>query len=141
MLEQSLFIIKPDAMQKKVYGDIITRLMDEFVITYMQSMQLTETQVREHYAHINHLPTFDEMVEFMVSEKVIVMIVEGDKAISRVRKMVGATFNAEPGTIRGDYGAEAYRTLVHASDSRIAAEEEIRRFFGANFLEKFLRRE
>lgn len=130
MTEQTLVIIKPDAIKKQVYGDIIERLTREFVVVKMQTCRLTEKQIREHYAHVNHLPVFEAMVTFMLSEPVILMILEGENVIKSVRDMVGSTYNALPGTIRGDYGAESYRTLVHASDSQLSAVEEIKRFFG-----------
>jgi nucleoside-diphosphate kinase len=130
LTEQTLVIIKPDAIKKQVYGDIIERLTREFVVVKMQTCRLTEKQVRKHYQHVSHLPVFEDMVAFMLTEAVIIMILEGENVIKSVRDMVGSTYNALPGTIRGDYGAESYRTLVHASDSQLSAAEEIKRFFG-----------
>lgn len=133
MLEQTLVIIKPDAIRKQIHGDIIERLTHDFAVTKMQTGRLTEKKVREHYAHVSHLPIFEDMVAFMLSEAVIIMIIEGDCAIKKIRDIVGTTYNALPGTIRGDYGTESYETLVHASDSQVSALEEIERFFG-NFI-------
>lgn len=129
-MEESFVIIKPDAFEKGVCLAILERLFLKFEVTRIRFVRLTESQVREHYDHIKNIAVFEDMVRFMISRDVFIMIFKGDKVIEKIRAEVGKTFNAEPGTIRGDFGAESYRTLIHASDSRESAYEEIKRFFG-----------
>jgi len=129
-MEESLVIIKPDAFEKGVCLDILERLILKFDLIRIRVVRLTEEQVREHYSHIRNISIFEDLVRFMISRNVYVMIFRGEGIISRIRAEVGTTFHAAPGTIRGDYGAESFRTLVHASDSETSACEEIKRFFG-----------
>jgi nucleoside-diphosphate kinase len=88
--------------------------------------------LKEHYAHIAHLPFFPEIIDFMSSCPVIAMIVEGNSAVARVRNLLGPTDSQQalPGTIRGDFGSDKMRNIAHASDSKETAETEIKRFFG-----------
>lgn len=131
-MEQSLVILKPDCMQRKLAGKIITRFENAGLsIADCKIMTLSNDLLREHYAHLTHLPFFSEIVEFMGSCPVMVMIVEGDNAIDRVRNILGPTDSqkAAAGTIRGDFGNDKMRNIAHASDSKESAEKEIARFF------------
>jgi nucleoside-diphosphate kinase len=94
-------------------------------------IQLDTKVLREHYAHITHLPFFPEIEAFMSSRPVIVMILEGNSAISRIRNLVGPTDSlaAPAGTIRGDWGNDKMLNIVHASDGPETAAAEIKRFF------------
>lgn len=131
-MEQSLVILKPDCMQRKLAGKIITRFENAGLsIADCKIMALSDDLLREHYAHLTHLPFFPEIAEFMGSCPVMVMIVEGDNAIERVRNILGPTDSqkAAAGTIRGDFGSDKMRNIAHASDSKESAEKEIARFF------------
>lgn len=128
-MQKTLMLLKPDAIEKGLVVDILERISQKYSITRLKVMQMTRAMASEHYVHIQHLPHFGEIVDFMISDKVIAFVVEGEDVIEGIRKMIGKTFNAEPGTIRGDYGAYSYRTLVHASDSDENARIEIARFF------------
>src|SRR5690606_27653941 len=116
--ERTLIIFKPDAIEKGVVEQIKQRIMDAgFKILKSKPFRFTKELAREHYWHVRNIPVFEEMLEFMTSKDVIVMVAEKENAISDLRKLIGPTRNAPPGTIRGDYGSDGYRNLIHASDS------------------------
>ena len=132
-MERTYIMLKPDALKRKVAGEIISRIEKKgFEITELKMMNLTEEVLREHYAHIAERPFFPEIVEFMTSGPVIGMIVEGDGVIEGMRRLMGPTqwVEALPGTIRGDFAFSTGENLIHGSDSPENAEEEIKRFFG-----------
>jgi nucleoside-diphosphate kinase len=93
---------------------------------------LKETVLNEHYSHLINQPFFPKLVAYMTEGPVLLLILEGEQAVTRVRRLIGATnpLKADIGTIRGDYGVNQTRNLVHASDSPEAAQIEIARFFG-----------
>ena len=131
-LEQTLVIIKPDGVRRKLVGKIIQRFEERgLIIKKMQQKTLEQSLIREHYAHLKDKPFFDELVDYMTSGSAIVIILEQKNVIQIVRKMIGATnaSEAEPGTIRGDFAIGTTENVVHASDSLESAEIEIRRFF------------
>lgn len=132
-MERSLVILKPDAVKRKLAGEIITRFEKKNLRMVMMKLEKIDRQVAEsHYAHVKKLPLYEEMIDYMTTDKSLIMIVEGEKAISVIRGMIGKTnsFEAQPGTIRGDFGLHLYENLIHASDSEESAETEIQRFFG-----------
>jgi nucleoside-diphosphate kinase len=113
-------------------GAVINRFEQAgFEIVACKMMPLTSELLSEHYAHITHLPFFPEIEAFMSSRPVIAMVLKGEGVIARVRNLLGPTNSAlaPAGTIRGDWGQDKTRNLVHASDSPEAAEIEIKRFF------------
>lgn len=125
-------MLKPDALKRKLAGEIITRIERKgFTITDMKMMTLTEEILKEHYAHLADQPFFPNLVAYMTSGPVLAMIVEGDEVIQGMRKLMGATkwLEATPGTIRGDYACNTTQNLIHGSDSPENAEIEIKRFF------------
>lgn len=132
-MEHSLIIIKPDALQRSLVGEIITRFERKgLAIVGLKMMHLDEAIVSEHYAHIkDNEAVFPRMKRFMTSTPVIVMAVAGIGAISAIRVIVGPTrsYEAPAGTIRGDFGLSIQSNIVHASDSKESAEAEINRFF------------
>lgn len=131
-MEQTLVIIKPDGVQKKLVGEIISRFEKRgFTIKNMKMEQLKENVVKEHYAHLKSEPFFMNIVKFMTSGPVVCLILESPLAVQSVRQMVGATNPQEalPGTIRSDFGFISSSNIIHASDSIEAAEIEIKRFF------------
>jgi len=130
--ERSLIIIKPDAIQRSLIGEIITRFERKGLkIIGMKMMTLEDALVEEHYGHIKDKPFFPRIKRFMTSSPVIVMAVAGLKTIESIRIIVGPTksYEAAAGTIRGDYALSMQSNVVHASDSIENGEAEIKRFF------------
>jgi nucleoside-diphosphate kinase len=133
-MEKTLIILKPDAFAKRKVGATITRFEDAgFDIVAARMLRLDSALLKEHYAHIAHLPFFPEIDEFMSSRPVLILVLQGRKAIERIRNLVGPTnsLNAPAGTIRGDWGSDMMLNIVHASDGPESAEAEIKRFFAA----------
>ncbi|MBP7805230.1 MAG: nucleoside-diphosphate kinase [Candidatus Pacebacteria bacterium] len=132
MHEKSLIIIKPDAIQRRLAGEILRRLEQKGLkLIGTKMMSLHDAKIEEHYAHIKDKPFFPGIRDFMKSTPVIVMAFEGINAISAIRLLVGPTkaWEATAGTIRGDFSLSTQSNLVHASDSVEAGEAEIKRFF------------
>lgn len=132
MHEKSLIIIKPDAIQRRLAGEILRRLEQKGLkLIGTKMMSLHDAKIEEHYAHIKDKPFFPGIRDFMKSTPVIVMAFEGINAISAIRLLVGPTkaWEATAGTIRGDFSLSTQSNLVHASDSVEAGESEIKRFF------------
>ena len=133
--EKSLIIIKPDAVQRNLFGEIVTRLERKGLkIIGTKMMNLEDAIIEEHYAHIKDKPFFPGIRDFMKATPVVVMAVEGINAVSSVRLLVGPTkaWEATAGTIRGDFSLSTQSNLVHASDTVEAGEIEIARFFKAD---------
>ena len=131
-MEETLIILKPDCMEKRIAGEVIGRFERAgFTIVATKMMQLDVTILREHYAHVTDLPFFPDIEAFMSSVPVMLMILSGNGAIAQVRELLGPTNSKEAptGTIRGDLGTDMMRNVVHASDSAESAAVEKRRFF------------
>lgn len=120
MSEQTLIIIKPDAFQRKLTGIILSRFENKgFLIKELKSYNFTKEKAEEFYSDHKNKSFFSELVSFISSSTVAVCILEGENAINIVRQMIGSTrsFEAHPGTIRGDYGLGITNNIIHASDS------------------------
>lgn len=131
-MEETLIILKPDCMEKRVAGEVITRFEKAgFEIVAAKIMQLDGAILREHYAHVADKPFFPEIEAFMSSCPVMPMILRGNGAILKVRELLGPTNSEEApkGTIRGDLGTDMMRNMVHASDGPETAAAEKKRFF------------
>ncbi|MFQ3223976.1 MAG: nucleoside-diphosphate kinase [Lentimonas sp.] len=131
-MEETLIILKPDCMEKRIAGEVITRFENAgFAIVASKVTQLDGPILREHYAHVADLPFFPEIEAFMSSRSVMPMILRGENVIAKVRELLGPTNSKEApkGTIRGDLGTDMMRNVVHASDSPEAAAAEKARFF------------
>ena len=131
-MEQTLIILKPDCMEKRVAGQVITRFEQAgFEIVAAKIMQLDGPILREHYAHVADKPFFPEIEAFMSSRPVMPMILRGEGVIAKVRDLLGPTnsLEAPKGTIRGDLGTDMMRNVVHASDGPETAAAEKKRFF------------
>ncbi len=131
-MEQTLVIFKPSSVERHLVGEILARFERKgLVIAGMKMMQLDETLLREHYAHLVHLPFFHEIVDSMTASPVIVMCLRGVEAVSVVRAMTGSTNGrqAAPGTVRGDFAMSNQENMIHASASPEDAEAELKRFF------------
>ncbi|MDD8032091.1 MAG: nucleoside-diphosphate kinase [Acidobacteriota bacterium] len=133
MKERTLAIIKPDAVRKRVIGKIIQRIEDEGLeILEMKMVHLTKEEARQFYYIHKEKAFYDSLTDFMSSGRVVALLLEGEKAISHWREVMGSTDPAEakPGTIRRLYGFSVERNAVHGSDSPETAEYEIKFFFG-----------
>jgi nucleoside-diphosphate kinase len=131
-MEKTLIIFKPDCMEKRHVGNVLDRFERAgFSIVACKMTRLTPALLREHYAHVADKPFYPEIEKFMSSRPVIVMALEGTSAVKRVRDLLGPTDSrrAAKGTIRGDFGTEMMKNVVHASDSEENAKVEVARFF------------
>ena len=131
-IETTLILLKPDALEKKLTGKVLARFEDAgFTLRAIKMMQLDEAILREHYAHITHIPVFPALIAFMQRTPVIALVLEGENAIAAVRELIGPTNSkaAAPGSIRGDFGEDMMVNVCHASDSPESAATEIQRFF------------
>ena len=128
-MTQTLFIIKPDAVSRKLVGQIISRFENKgFSIVKLRLFTFTRDQAASFYNVHKDKPFFEELVSFITSGPVVAAIISGNNAIDTTRLMVGATksFAAEPGSIRGDFGLGFSENIIHASDSQESFEHESR---------------
>ena len=133
-MERTLIIIKPDAVQRGLIGQIIHRFERRGLrIAAMKFMQISEQLARRHYAVHEGKPFYDPLVSYITSGPVVVMALEAKNAIQIARRTMGATNPAEaaPGTIRADFSVEIGRNLVHGSDGPETAAFELDLFFDA----------
>ncbi len=131
-MERTLSIIKPDAVQKSVIGKIVDRFESNGLrIAAMKKVKLSAEDAANFYAVHKERPFFKDLVEYMTSGPVVVMVLEGENAVAKNRELMGATDpkEAEPGTIRADFAESIEANAVHGSDSLENAEKEIRFFF------------
>jgi nucleoside-diphosphate kinase len=132
-METTLIILKPDAVQRGLMGRIISRFEDKGLqIVGARLMRITQDLAQRHYEPHRGKPFYEGLIKFMTSSPVLVLAVRGVGAIGVSRKLMGATFGsqAEPGTIRGDFGVSNSFNLIHGSDSPESAEREVGLFFG-----------
>lgn len=132
MSEQSLVLIKPDAVERHLIGSIIHEYeRNDLKVDQLKLIQADEDLAKAHYAEHKDKPFFDELVEFITRSPVVAMVISGEEAISRVRQINGATRpeEAEPNTIRAVYALSMSENSVHASDSPESAEREISIWF------------
>lgn len=130
--ERTLVIIKPDALNRSLAGEIIHRFERKGLkIVGLKMMQLDEAILSNHYAHLVDKPFFPRIAQFMSAWPVIVMALEGMEAVNSVRLLAGETLGrkADAGTIRGDFSMSIQANVVHASDSVANARQELNRFF------------
>jgi nucleoside-diphosphate kinase len=132
MAERTLIIIKPDGIQRHLSGEIITRFEKKgFKLVAAKFMQTSEQLARQLYAVHQGKSFFEGLIRYLTSAPVLVMVWEAEGIIDMVRKMMGATFgyDAQAGTIRGDFSRSKGYNLIHGSDSVESAEQEINLFF------------
>ena len=128
MTEQTLFIVKPDGVDRKLVGEIISRFEKRgFNIVKLRMFTFTKQMAEEFYSVHNSKPFFEELVSFITSGQVVAALIEGNNAITTTRLMIGSTksFEAAPGTIRGDIGLGISDNIIHASDSKESFEKEV----------------
>lgn len=134
-MERTFVIIKPDAINRGIAGEVIKRFEDKGLkIVACKMKHLEDKELEEHYAHHKEKPFFKDLVDFMKHSPSILMILEGVRAVDAVRQLAGSTYGVEAtaGTIRGDFSMSRSNTIVHASDSVENAEIEVKRFFDAS---------
>ncbi|MEA1870278.1 MAG: nucleoside-diphosphate kinase [Euryarchaeota archaeon] len=127
-MEQTFVMIKPDGVQRGLVGEIISRIERKGLrIVAMRMCQVTDETARRHYAEHVEKPFFNSLIEFITSSPAVPMIVEGADAVSVMRTIAGATDPKEAlvGTIRGDFGLDVGRNLIHSADSLESAKREI----------------
>ncbi len=133
--ERTLVLIKPDGVERRVVGEIISRIEGKGLnITALELKDVPDELARAHYAEHQDKPFFGSLVDFITSGPVVAAIVEGPRAIAAWRQLAGGTDPVEkavPGTIRGDFGLETQFNLVHGSDSPESAAREIALWFPA----------
>lgn len=132
MAERTLIIVKPDAVQRGLTGEVIKRFEQRGLrIIGMKFMQISKELAEKHYDVHRERPFFTDLVSYIISAPVVVMALEGTDAIKAARTTIGATKPSESaaGTIRGDYGLEIGRNLVHGSDSVKNGKIEVANFF------------
>jgi nucleoside-diphosphate kinase len=133
-MERTLVLLKPDAVQRRLVGRIITRFEEKGLnIIAMRLMQVSQELARRHYAEHVHKDWYPELETFITGGPMVAMIIEGPQAIRVVRDMVGVTngLNAVAGSIRGDFSSSRQMNLVHASDGPESATRELEIFFDA----------
>jgi nucleoside-diphosphate kinase len=136
-MERTLVIAKPDAVQRGLIGEIITRLEKKGLkLIGLKMIQLEDALLREHYAEHIEKSFYKGLEEFMKSSPVVVMAWEGFECTASVRLIVGSTNprEAQAGTLRGDFSIGVGRNIVHASDGPQAGQDEVNRFFNDNEL-------
>lgn len=132
MPERTLIILKPDAVQRQKMGQIIQRFEEKGLkLVAARFMHIPEYLARKHYAVHEGKPFFEGVVKYLSSSPVLIMVWQAEGVIQMARKLMGATFgyDAEPGTIRGDFGCSRGLNLIHGSDSPASAEYEINLYF------------
>lgn len=131
-MERTLVLFKPDCVQRRLVGRLLTRFEDKGLnVVAMKLMRVTPELARKHYAEHVQKDWYPRLEAFVTASPLVAAVVEGSEAIRVVREMVGATngLKAAPGTIRGDYGSSQQMNLVHASDGPESATREIQIFF------------
>ena len=142
MPERTLVLIKPDAMQRGLAGEILSRLERRGLLIVAQRLfQMDETLARRHYAEHEGKAFFGGLISYITSSPIVAAVFEGTGAVDSVRKTMGVTnpANAEAGTIRGDLALETGRNLIHGSDSLESARREIALFFGESDIHSYRR--
>lgn len=136
-MERTLIILKPDAVQRRLCGAILGRFEAKGLKTVgLKMTRLPRDLVERHYEAHRDKPFYGDLVEFMTDGPVVLMALEGPRAVEVCRRMMGKTFGfeAEPGTIRGDFGISSQYNLIHGSDSAESAQKELELFFESDEL-------
>ncbi|GJD16881.1 nucleoside diphosphate kinase [Rivularia sp. IAM M-261] len=131
-MERTFLAIKPDGVQRKLVGEIIRRFETKgFTLVGLKFMNVSRELAQAHYDVHRERPFFASLIDFITSGPVVAMVWEGDGVIASARKLIGATnpLNSEPGTIRGDFGVNTGRNIIHGSDAPETAKNEIALWF------------
>lgn len=139
-MEQSLIILKPDAVQRRLVGRIVQRFEDKgLTVAAMKLMRIPRELAERHYAVHKGKPFYPGLIDYITSGPVVVMVLAGNRCIEIARTLMGKTFGYEaaPGTIRGDFGASRSFNLIHGSDAPESAKAEIELYFRREELLEF----
>lgn len=131
-MERTFVMVKPDGVQRGLVGDVIRRFEAKgFKLVGLKLVSVSRELAEKHYGVHKERPFFGSLVEFIISAPVVAMVWEGKGAVAAARKIIGATdpLNADPGTIRGDFGVDIGRNLIHGSDAIETATSEIDLWF------------
>lgn len=131
-MERTLVLVKPDGVQRRLVGEIISRLERRGLkLLGMKLLQPSRSLAEKHYESLKDRPFYPSLIDFLTSGPVVAMVWEGPKAVEAVRQTLGATdpLKAVPGTIRGDLGLHIQMNLAHGSDSPETAEREVNLWF------------
>jgi nucleoside-diphosphate kinase len=131
-VDRTLILVKPDAFQRSLTGEVIARFERKgLTIAALKLMRVDRATAEEHYAEHAERPFFGDLVEFITGGSLVAMVLEGHEAVAAARQVIGATnpVEAATGSIRGDHGLEVQTNLVHGSDSAESAAREIGIFF------------
>ncbi len=131
-MDRTLILVKPDAFERALTGEIIARFERKgLLIAALKLMTLDRGIAERHYSEHSKKPFFGELIEFITRGPLVAMVLEGESAVEAARQVIGATnpVEASPGSIRGDFAIEVTFNLVHGSDSPATAEREIALFF------------
>jgi len=136
-MERTYLMVKPDGIQRGLIGEIIAMFEKKgFKIVGLKMLRISRELAEKHYGEHKDKPFFEPLVEYITSGPVAAMVIEGKAAVSAAREMMGATdpLKAAPGTVRGKYGIDIGRNVIHGSDSPASAQREIALFFRENEL-------
>jgi nucleoside-diphosphate kinase len=131
-MERSLIMLKPGVLQRRLVGKVLTRFEEKGLnIIALKMIQMSQAMVEAHYKEHQGKDFYQKLIDYTLSGPVIAAVIEGNEAISVIRKLVGPTNlkDSQPGTIRGDFAAQTRLNIVHASDSPESAAREIDLFF------------
>ena len=132
MKERTLLLLKPDAIQRSLIGEILARFEKKgFKIIGMKMLKMSKELAKDHYAHLVSKPFYPDLEKFVTEHPLVAVVIEGKEAVEVTRLIVGPTnaSKAPGGTIRGDLSNSTSRNIIHASDSKETAEKEVHRFF------------
>ncbi len=142
MRERTFALVKPDGIQRGLVGRILSRFEDRGLkVVAAKMLTIPHSLAAVYYEEHEGKPFYEELVDYVTSGPAFAMVLEGEDAVPVVRQMMGATDpkDAAPGTIRGDFGLQIGRNLIHGSDSLASAEREIRLFFSDDELQDYVR--
>ena len=131
-MERTFLMVKPDGVQRQLVGEVIKRLEQKgFTLVGLKLMQVSRELAEKHYEIHKEKPFFGSLVDFIISSPVVAMVWEGKGVVASARKIIGSTnpLTAIPGTIRGDFGLDIGRNLIHGSDALETAQTEISLWF------------
>jgi len=141
-MERTYLMVKPDGVQRSLVGEIVSRFEKRgFKLAGLKMLRISRALAEKHYGEHRDKPFFTPLVDYITSGPVVAMVIEGKDAVSAARDMMGATnpLKAAPGTIRGSYGIDIGRNIIHGSDSPESAAREIGLFFKEDELIEYTR--
>lgn len=141
-MEKTFLMIKPDGVQRNLIGDIVSRFESKgYKLVSAKLMTVSQSLARQHYSEHKGKPFFNDLVSFITSGPAFAMVWEGENIINTARTMIGTTNpqEADPGTIRGDYGVTVSKNIIHGSDASDSAEREVHLFFSSAEMNEYIK--